>query len=425
MCREVFLSKNRQKPKIFYGWYIVTASIVLNSYIGMSIWQGFTAFFLPILRDFGVSRTMLSGAFSIRQVESGFLSPLVGYIIDRTSPRKVIITGVFISGLGLILTGLSTNIVTFYLAFILMSAGVSASNHSVAWSVMVTRWFKKKRGRATGLTFMGGAFGGPGLIFIAILLESYGWRSSVIILGIGMWVIGIPLSFVARSRPEDYGYLPDGDTEIDRELETTNTKQENDTSFTLKQAMSTKYFWGLIAILGTQSVSIGGLLAHQIAYLEGIGFSTTIAASTVAIYFGVSGIGRFVVGFLTDWFDWQRVFIAMIIGQVIGLIMLANVSVYSHAAAAALVMGFSHGMMVPIRLIISSKLFGTNNLGSIWGTIDGITVAIGVVGPVYLGWTFDTFGTYVPALYILSFVLFTAIPMVLIIFNKQKELWSG
>ena len=222
MYLEVFLSKNRQKPRIFYGWYIVAASIVLNSYIGMSIWQGFTAFFLPILRDFGVSRTLLSGAFSIRQVESGFLSPLVGYIIDRTSPRKVIIIGILMSGLGLILTGLSTNIINFYLAFILMSAGVSFSNHSVAWSVMVTRWFNKKRGRATGLTFMGGAFGGPSLIFIAILLESYGWRSSVIILGIGMWVIGIPLALVARSRPEDYGYLPDGDTEIDSEIETKN-----------------------------------------------------------------------------------------------------------------------------------------------------------------------------------------------------------
>ena len=97
----------------------------------------------------------------------------------------------------------------------------------------------------------------------------------------------------------------------------------------------------------------------------------------------------------------------MVIGQVIGLLMLANVSVYSHAAAAALVMGFSHGMMVPIRLIISSKLFGTNNLGSIWGTVDGITLALGVVGPVYLGWTFDTFGSYVPALYAVSYTHLT------------------
>ena len=388
----------------------------------MSIWQGFTAFFLPILRDFGVSRTLLSGAFSIRQIENGFLSPLVGYLVDKTSPRKVILIGVFVAGLGLILTGLSTNIWNFYLAFILMSSGVSGASHGVSWSVMVTRWFNKKRGRATGLTFMGGAFGGPGLMLIAILLESYGWRSSVIILGIGMWLICIPLSLVARSRPEDYGYLPDGDLETDTNIETTkNNSEEQLPSFTIKQAMSSKYFWGLIAIFGTQSISIGGLLAHQIAYFEGIGFTTTRAASTVAIYFAVSGAGRLVVGFLTDWVDWQRVFIAMILGQFIGLIIIANVSLYSHAVIAATIMGFSHGMMVPIRLIISSKLFGTNNLGSIWGTVDGITLAFGVVGPIYLGWTFDTFGTYISAFYVLSFVLLMAIPTVLIVFNKSKN----
>ena len=93
------------KPRIFYGWYIVAASILLNAYIGMAIWQGFTIFFLSILRDFGISRTLLSGAFSIRQIESGFLSPIVGYLVDKTSPRKVILVGVILSGLGLLLTG--------------------------------------------------------------------------------------------------------------------------------------------------------------------------------------------------------------------------------------------------------------------------------------------------------------------------------
>ena len=121
-----------------------------------------------------------------------------------------------------------------------MSAGVSFSNHSVAWSVMVTRWFNKKRGRATGLTFMGGAFGGPSLIFIAILLESYGWRSSVIILGIGMWVIGIPLALVARSRPEDYGYLPDGDTEIDSDIEIDKLLSEQEIIENYKQSVGHK-----------------------------------------------------------------------------------------------------------------------------------------------------------------------------------------
>jgi len=374
------------------------------------------------LRDFGVSRTVLSGAFSLRQIESGFLSPLVGYLVDRVSARKVIVVGAILAGLGLILTGLSTNIWFFYLAFILMSAGVSGASHGVSWSVMVARWFTRQRGRATSLAYMGGAFGGPGVILVASLLESVGWRSSVIILGVGLWIVCIPLALVARSRPQDYGLQPDGDVVAETETnQNTGSSIKLSSSITLKQAVKSRYFWALVAILGTQHVSMGGIQAHQIAYFEDIGFSTTRAASTVAISFTISAVGRLVVGVLTDWTDWRRVFIAIIIGQIISLLILANISTYWHAVVFSLILGFSHGMMVPIRPIIGGRLFGTNNLGSIWGTIDGAVVATGVVGPVYLGWTFDTFNTYIPAYYILSVVLFTAIPIVLFAFDKKSS----
>ncbi len=377
---------------------------------------------MSILRDFGVSRTVLSGAFSLRQIESGFLSPLVGYLVDRVSARKVIVVGAILAGLGLILTGLSTNIWFFYLAFILMSAGVSGASHGVSWSVMVARWFTRQRGRATSLAYMGGAFGGPGVILVASLLESVGWRSSVIILGVGLWIVCIPLALVARSRPQDYGLQPDGDVVAETETnQNTGSSIKLSSSITLKQAVKSRYFWALVAILGTQHVSMGGIQAHQIAYFEDIGFSTTRAASTVAISFTISAVGRLVVGVLTDWTDWRRVFIAIIIGQIISLLILANISTYWHAVVFSLILGFSHGMMVPIRPIIGGRLFGTNNLGSIWGTIDGAVVATGVVGPVYLGWTFDTFNTYIPAYYILSVVLFTAIPIVLFAFDKKSS----
>ena len=101
-------------------------------------------FFLPILRDFQVSRTTLSVAFSLRQVESGFLSPLVGFLIDRINARIVIVSGVIVSGIGLSLTGLSPNIWYFYLTFLLMTSGVSFASHGVSWSVVVARWFDRQ-----------------------------------------------------------------------------------------------------------------------------------------------------------------------------------------------------------------------------------------------------------------------------------------
>ena len=85
------VSVRGRRPWLFYGWYIVAASVLLNSYLSLAVWQGFTVFFLPILNDYGVSRTLLSGAFSLRQLESGFLSPVVGYLVDVVGPRKVIL----------------------------------------------------------------------------------------------------------------------------------------------------------------------------------------------------------------------------------------------------------------------------------------------------------------------------------------------
>jgi len=416
--------------RVFYGWYIVGASVLLNSYLALAVWQGFTVFFLPILRDFGVSRMVLSGAFSIRQLESGFLSPLVGFLVDRVGPRNVILTGVILAGLGLILTGLSPNIWWFYLAFVLMSAGVSGASHGVSWAVMVARWFTRNRGRATSLAFMGGAIGGPGVILVAKLVEAIGWRSSVLVLGLGLWMIGIPLSFVARSRPQDYGYEPDGDQAINlatprpNGIETQGSEIQAPT-MTLREALKGRHFWALVVILGTQQIGMGGLQAHQIAYFQDIGFSPTQAASTVAIAFGVSAIGRLAAGVLTDWTDWRRIFTAIIIGQMTALLILANVSSFWHALLFSLILGFCHGMMVPIRPIIAGKLFGTANLGSIWGAIDGAVVATGVVGPIYLGWTFDSFNTYVPAFYILVAVLVIAIPTVLIAFNNKGSSWSN
>ena len=66
-------------------------------------------------------------------------------------------------------------------------------------------------------------------------------------------------------------------------------------------------------------------------------------------------------------------------------------------------------------------MFGSKNLGAIWGTVDGITVGFGVFGPIFLGWTFDNFGTYVPALYVLSLILFTAIPTLIAVFGNPKN----
>jgi len=276
---------------------------------------------------------------------------------------------------------------------------------------------------------MGGAIGGPGVILVSLLGEAVHWRTAVLVLGIGLWVVGIPLSMVARSRPEDYGYQPDGDSAEAEEPDAPSDPNLHDstsgtapsTELTVRQAVRSTPFWALAGILGAQQLSMGGLQTHQIAYFQDLGFSTTQAAFTVAIAFSVSGIGRLVAGVLMDRMDWRTILAGIMVGQIVALGMLANVTTYWQAVSFAIVLGLAHGMSVPSRILIAAKVFGTRNLGSIWGGLDGAVVTAGVVGPIYLGWTFDTFGTYVPAFYILMGGLVAAIPTIFLSFKDNRS----
>jgi MFS family permease len=92
-----------RRPRVFYGWYIVGATVAMNLLLSVTYFQGFQAFFLPILHEMGWSRTLLSGAFSLRQVENGLLSPLVGMMVDRLGARKIILGGLLLGCAGMAL----------------------------------------------------------------------------------------------------------------------------------------------------------------------------------------------------------------------------------------------------------------------------------------------------------------------------------
>ena len=135
----------------------------------------------------------------------------------------------------------------------------------------------------------------------------------------------------------------------------------------MRQAIRSRTFWALVGILGIQQFSMGGIQVHQIAYFQDIGFSETQAASTIAIAFSVSAIGRLTSGILMDLFDWRRVLAVIMLGQITALIILANVTDYWHAIVFALILGLFHGMTVPSRPIIAGTVFGTTAFGTIWG----------------------------------------------------------
>ena len=111
--------------KIIYGWWIVLACSFIGLYVGGVVHFGFTAFFEPIREEFGWSYTQISFAASLRGLEMGIFSPVVGFLVDRFGPRKLMLWGIITVGFGLILLSLTHSLAMFYAAFLLIAFGAS------------------------------------------------------------------------------------------------------------------------------------------------------------------------------------------------------------------------------------------------------------------------------------------------------------
>ncbi len=165
-----------KKRKIFYGWWIVLASSVLNAINGGTFVYGFTVFFNPIRQTFGWSAAVTSIAFTLRGLETGALDPIVGVLVDRVGPRKLMLPGWALVGLGFFLLSRINSLWGFYASFLIISMGFSLGSF-VVMNTIVANWFHKKRSRALTVLYIG--FGVSGILvpFVALSISQFGWRA--------------------------------------------------------------------------------------------------------------------------------------------------------------------------------------------------------------------------------------------------------
>ena len=416
------------KRRIFFGWYMVATSVLTNTIFSAAYFQGFGVLMIPIERTFGWDRWVISAALSLRQLESGIVSPAVGFLLDRFSARKLIFCSAVISGAGFIGLGFTTGIVTFFLCFVVISLGASGVSHAVTWPVIISRWFRRKRGLATGLAVTGPIFGSPLVILNTQIEEAYGWR--VVLFGYGALVlVGVTLlSMLVRDRPEPYGLRPDGDppeesgSSID-EHSTGPARRRTDAGLTLRAVFRTKEFWLFTSYLsGTFAVN-SAVQGHMIPYFQqDIGLTATSAAVVMSFVFILSGIGRIGGGYLLDRMDYRLVLAVVAAMMALSLLYLQIVEVKTVWVTLPFALGFGvgFGCLVPMRGAVGSIMFGTRTIGGILGLLQGGPIAAGVVGPLVMGLIFDLHGNYSAAIWGLIAISAFMIPLSLVMASPAE-----
>ena len=383
-------------PRIFYGWWIVGAAVLVALCSGGIVVYGFTAIFEPIVAEFGWSYAAVSVAASLRGAESGLLEPVVGRFVDRWGPRRVIFAGgLFISG-GLYLLSNTMSLAMFYGAYVLLAAGMS----SCGMTVLVTgvaNWFRARLGLATGIALCGFGLGGLLLPVIVALIDQFGWREAFSVLSVGTLVLILPISFVFRHTPEQYGYLPDGrkpEPEATASQQTVDSRDES--RMTVRRAIRTRPFWLLTVSFTLQTMAVITVVSHVMPYLDSIGIPRATAGLMGMAIPLLSIPGRLGLGLLGDKVG-RTPATALAYGMMaLGTLCFAAIPTLGiwTLYVFLLMFGVGYGGVASLRPALTREYFGRGNFGSIFGLVIGINAFGGIAGAPFAGWFYDTWGDY-------------------------------
>ncbi|MFC1870382.1 MFS transporter [Chloroflexota bacterium] len=428
--------EKKSKPRIFYGWWIVAASTVVRAMAGGFYAYGFSTFFMPLINEFGWSRTAVSGAISLSRLEGGLLGPAGGFLVDKFGPRKMMLSGITLMGAGFILLSRIDSLVTFYLVFVLCIAVGATFGINRTTVVAIANWFIRRRGTAIGLGTAGTGLGGVLVPIVAWLIVQYGWRPTAVIIGLTVWVIGIPLALLMRHRPEQYGYLPDGDTDrknvTQRETEIAGAEhpgsktsvKENASAvnidFTPRQAMRTPVFWLLALTFGLRGFVMSAVVIHQIPFLTGIGISPELAATMLGSVALISIAGRLGFGRLADIFPKRYIMAICLALTATGCFILANVQTWWHMIPFLIIYSPAYGGGATLMNAIRGEYFGRQYFGTIMGIMDLVDMFGVVSGPLFAGWIFDVTGSYQIAF--ITFAIVAAVGMLLVLMARRPLL---
>ena len=390
------LSKLGIKDKLFYGWVVVIACLIITTVV-YGINYSFGVFLKPLESEFGLTRGVISGVFSIYMLFGCVFGIWGGWAVDRYGPKIVALFMGLFTGLSLLLTSQTNAPWQLFITYSLLLPLGTGATYMVIMAT-ASRWFDKKRGLALGIASSGGGLGALLMApFATYLITNVGWRVAYIIMGLIAWLVMIPLSRLLRKDPSEIGALPDGtkpvssETGMEEEIREDNTQL---TGFSLFQASKTGSFWLLGAIWLLYAFCYLMMITHIVPHATDIGIPAMEAATVLSLIGGSNIVGRLLMGRVSDGIGRRTTAIIcalLVSGAMIWLIWSRDLWMLY---LFGVVCGFFFGGFDPAVTALIGDTFGLRSIGMIMGVLN---VAFGIgaaIGPVVGGFVFDASRSY-------------------------------
>lgn len=391
------MAATRQTP-FYYGWIIVAvATLALIVSNGLAI-NGIPVFYKSVQNhlvglgavDAARAQSVYGIAPALTFLTAGLLALVAGFLIQRYTLRIMMIIGCVILGAALIVYSQSTTSGFVYAAHTLLGTSLGFVG-VLACTVLVSRWFDKRRGTALGIVLTGTSLGGVIIPLVSTpLIARFGWQTALLIVSLLVWLVLLPaIVLLVKERPSEIGLRVDGGTTSEADSLSSGSLK----GIAFADALKTPIFWifGLVAALVFYAIFVVSQQLNLYLQSPRIGFGQAEAARVQSLLFALSVLGKFVYGFLADRYQVTRVMLvsaATLFVSTLAFIDLDGTTVYFFA----IFFGLNYGGTFVLLQLMVAKYFGTRDYGKILGAVTVIETIGAMSGTLITGRLADADG---------------------------------
>jgi MFS family permease len=372
--------------------------------LGRGLGDTYAVFLLPLEREFGWTRSQVTGVYSLYLLVNGFTAPLVGLLFDRLGPRWVYGAGVASLAVAFLFASGIDTLWQFYLWIgVFVGLGVSL-NGMVPASALLSRWYRARLSTAIGIAFS--AVGVGTLLFVPVaqyLVSHYDWRLAYRVMGgtlavAVVVVLLLPWQRFAGGNPDFHRAGRKGTAE----------------GASFRSAIRTPVFWGLCQVFFCTATAMFSVLVQLVAFFIDAGYSPLTAATAYGALGMLSAASVMASGFLSDRFGYRQTVTVSFVGTALGMLLLVAITLAPTTfllAAFVAVFGLCMGVRGPIVSSVGAKYFAGPKVATIYGVIYACNALGAAFGSFTGGVLHDLTGGYRAGLSVaLVFVVLAALP---------------
>jgi MFS family permease len=386
-------------------WWLVIAGCITHAVNTGFSYFGMSAFFPSFEREFGWSRTAISGAFSLARIESGLLGPIEGYLTDRIGAHRMLFIGLVICSLGFLSLSWVNSLPMLYAVIILGIVLGSSLGYNMPISVLIAKVFRERRSLAFGIFRMGPGISGPLVPVIGWMIGLWGWRAAAAVSSVIIFAVGLPMAwFINRIYHQE-------EAAARAEAESESTAQiprpmSNDPQFTLGEALRLKAFWFLSIAMALRHMVTEGVSVHFVILLVDRGWSMEAASSLLGLSALIGAPARIGMGWLGDVLDKRRLVMGLLLALSFSVLLMGYTAEAIVFTPCMIIYSLAYGGLASLQEPIRADYFGTKAFATIQGMSRSVQTVGTFMGPLIAGICYDLTKSYM-----IAFALFAMVSL--------------